>query len=338
MKRKLRILLIGSQRDEQTDEFRSAARELAVALAPIASQFIVCSTSPSTVDRYALEALRERARKTRVTLIYPSQTADGGALADVEATRARSHPVEVRPHEVRGGWRAAHLQALHDCDVVVALGGSPRGTGTVIYSADVLGKPVVLLPTHGGAAADAWRDFNQLYTDEERLVLRAATTRAGWAPDVAAAVAAIASRNPFRKHRGAGKLCTVVLLAVVGWLLCQRNMARLQPIGTLPANLIAGFAFAATVGVALSERDRTGSTWRQDVLRWLGVATGLAFATLLLEEFASFIVLGHATLFDLSVEEARGLFLRASVLALAAGLTADHYLEGLFDRIRNLLG
>ena len=69
---------------------------------------------------------------------------------------------------IQGEWRIVHLRAIHDADAVVALGGSAGSTQTAIYSAELLSKPTVLIPTFGGTASDNWGYFRgRYYKDNE---------------------------------------------------------------------------------------------------------------------------------------------------------------------------
>lgn len=337
--RPIRIFLVGSFRQQPAETFNSASRRLATALADHARQFIICSVSERTVDRHALHALKEEASASSVLFVHPQDPDsydDGPELAHLKREML---PLRLESMEVAGGWRAAHLKALRECDVVIALGGSERGTSTVIYSADVLGKPIVLVPTFDGAAERAWRDFARYYTDDERDKLQANPEGPTWATDTASAALSIYHRNPFSKDRLAPVLGTVALLAcaVGGWLTVQWNLSRIDPYLTLVSNVAIGLWSAALVGVVIGERGRIGRFHLTDFANIAVLSLAIAFSTLMLSELASFLLSGKTTMFVLALDEARGVLVRLSPVALLAGAVAEGYLDRVLAKAKESL-
>lgn len=331
-----RVLLVGSYRDTAPDPFRRASQSLARALAPEVRQFIVCSLSETTMDHHALKALKSSAPDSSVLFIHPRPEDPDGPDADLLKAKSVFQPLEVKSLEISGGYRAAHLRALQECDLVIAMGGSPRGTSTVIYSADVLGKPTVLIPTFGQAAEAAWRDFSRLYTDTERDLLRTSSDDPSWAANVSTAALSIARRNPFSKANAQSNvvLLLIALIGVTGWLGVQRDLARSSPVLTVAADLVAGLAFAAVVGLVVGERDRKVRLGAIDVVALALNALVVSFTIVLFSEGVGYVIQGGTTLFDLTIADARGLLLRESVFALLAGMVGDRYFDSLWRRAR----
>jgi hypothetical protein len=333
------IFFVGSYRDGGEEAFRSAAGNLATAFAPYARQFILCSTSDRTVDRHVMDALKGAAPRVRIRLIHPRPEEYDGPPPDMSELRQDILPVEIESIEVNGGWRASHLRALQEADVVVVIGGSERGTGTVVYSADILGKPLILVPTFGGAAKSAWRDFARHYTDTEKDQLRGNPQSAHWSDEVVTASLAIIDRNPFDKS-GNGRLLYLLIAtvaALVGWGFIQWDLSRPNPLVTDAADLIAGLFFASVIGLALGERGKSVIYEQGEAYRLLASAIAIGFTTALFTDLLSFLVLGHSTLFELSRDEARGLLIRESLVAVLAGSVADRYFALLRRRAINVL-
>jgi hypothetical protein len=56
---------------------------------------------------------------------------------------------------------------------VIAIGGSHLGTRNVIYSAELMSRPVILIPAFGGASHDCFDYFRgRYYTGDEANLLR----------------------------------------------------------------------------------------------------------------------------------------------------------------------
>jgi|NGEPerStandDraft_6_1074524.scaffolds.fasta_scaffold49071_3 hypothetical protein len=328
-----RIFLVGSFRQPEPDSFRSAAGKLAKALAPHAREFILCSTAESTLDWHAMLALKPMSPPQKIRLIHTRPEENEGAAPDILQLRSELLPAVLDPAEVSGGWRAAHLRALQECDVVIAMGGSERGTGTVIYSADVLGKPIVLVPCFGGAAKGAWRDFGRNYLDEERNQLRGSLEAADWAENIAAAAVSIANRNPFAKSApNSFPLLVLATTAVMAWGLVQWDLGRGAPLLPLVAGLLGGLFLAGLMGLTVAERARPTSLRLPDIGILLTTALLIGFSTLMFNELLSFLVLGRTTLFDMSTSDAHGYFLRLSLVSFLAGTTAKKYFDALARR------
>lgn len=221
-----RVFVVGSCRHLEDPRARSEFVSTAEAIGKALSgsfDIVICSLSETTVDRH----------------IISGALADGGIsplayMPDNYLTRFQDDTTSLRNstgaagasflplvNPVAGGWRVTHLRAIAASDLVIAIGGNERGTGTVIYSAEALGKPVLLLPHFGGATGEAWRDMKHHYSDDDQSILRGiGGDSIAWSSTFASFCKRFMRRNPMRRHRSfwpAGLLLTTLLL-VASWI------------------------------------------------------------------------------------------------------------------------
>jgi hypothetical protein len=300
--------------------------------------FTICSLSEHTVDFYVLAALQNNRKGLDLEFVYPEDDADN-VVAKLSSVSNDLAPGTLSAVGVAGGWRPAHLRAIQDSDLVIAIGGSDWGTTTVVYSAEVMGVPVVLVPGFGGAASRGWADFRRYYGPSDQIYLCAAPGATHWARDVARATMSILSQNPFNSSRLSSLLWSVavMLLGVGGWLAAQWDLSRRSPLGGITTNLTVGLAAAALVGHLLSRRAQLGALRLGDQLRGLIIAIGTAFTVLVTSELAVFFLSGKASTFWVDQEESRSLLVRLSILALFAGLIAEDYFDSLIQKGRRYL-
>lgn len=172
----MKVLILGSNRHLEGDQkvvFAEACDALGAALAQQGKSFILCSQSSHTADPYVLKGAKRNSQDSGVVLYQPSvkdRVEQGVPPADAPDTKLwKDVPTKMVP----GEWRLVHLKAIHDTDAVVAIGGSASGTQTAIYSAELLSKPTILIPTFGGTASENWNYFRGRYYEDseaERLL------------------------------------------------------------------------------------------------------------------------------------------------------------------------
>jgi hypothetical protein len=177
----MRVFIVGSLRhlssEDQKSAFRDACVKLGEALARKKCTLVICSATSSTADLYVTQGAANIGGCS-IEVYYPDrETLAADPISDPEyqtpyQLKQRYNNLKFQLYECIGGWRVVHLKALHRCDVIIAVGGSNRGTSTIIYSGEALGKPVVLIPSFSGSAESAWRDFKRYYTAEEQQKLQ----------------------------------------------------------------------------------------------------------------------------------------------------------------------
>ena len=301
--------------------------------------FTICSFSSNTVDSYVLEELRQERNGLSVDVVFPENQTDAEFVGKIAELTEALKPGVISPVGVAGGWRPTHLRALRGCDLVIAIGGSDRGTATVFYSAEVMGVPVVLVPGFGGAAAKGWRDFKRYYNPSEQVTLQADPKSASWARDVGAAAVSVHSRNPFSSSKPSLLLLSLgaILMGFCGWFTAQWNLSRNEPYPSAIVGLVFGLVAAAFMGHLLEKRASFGSLGFTDHLRLLILAVGTTFAVVMTTELASFLLSGEGKMVTHTVTESRGLLIRLSVVSFFAGILADDYFERLIKKARQAI-
>lgn len=342
----MKVLLIGSKRHIEDAEmvrvFEDSCRSIGRVLSDRKAEILLVSGSGSTVDPYVAAGANSSSFGAKLALFSPDAetiAADDGRSIGV-FDQAQYPNAEIRKREIDGGWRVVHLRALSDCDVVIAVGGSPTGTGTVVYSAEVLGKPVVLVPTLGGSAKNAWRDLKRYYTPEQRQMLQAVPDGSlAWAQHVVNAAFAIEHRNPFvtiSSRRIAVYLASIVA-AFFGWF----GVYSLDKV-ILPGWFEVGMMLflASVVGsLARASLESTGYlrpiAGARNPLSILLTGVSVSLAVFFLPQGAVQILNGGALPID-SVESVRRIGLALSTLAFFASVFVERVVDRLRDQFNKL--
>jgi hypothetical protein len=287
----MRAFLIGSMREIHEPEgrgaFVKAAEALGAALAARGHEIVVCSAHPDTLDRNAITGANTAKRRSIVHLFRPdTRSMRHDPEHDVlEYMDVAGYPgLEFRLSESGGGWRNVHLSAMRFSDIVIGMGGTWFGTGSVLYSAQALGKPVLILPTFGGACEEAWDDFQPNYSEQQRTNMK---SRPSDYPSWAAAITDLAEqlrrRNPFSQDNlGHHVLRLALLLASILLLLYLFVDGTSLPPAWLSVFLIlflsslAGTTFRASLqAFRLMDAPRSNEGLVSELLLALGIATAL---------------------------------------------------------------
>ncbi|ETX06185.1 MAG: hypothetical protein ETSY2_18635 [Candidatus Entotheonella gemina] len=224
----MRVLVIGSKRhldDIQGERFNDSSRSLGAALATAGHEVIVCSPSFHTADPFIIEGMKTVLGTHRVTLFrLPSESEELYKQVYEPSELGSQVPGKlIFDHRIaEGGWRVIHLHAIRYADVVVAIGGSTSGTHTTVYSSELLETPVILIPTLGGAAENAWSYFRgRYYSDGEANILQrpwhpGADT---WGTQIVEVIQSFAKRNPMAQTHYREDMVAAALgaLSVVSW-------------------------------------------------------------------------------------------------------------------------
>lgn len=202
----MKILVIGSCRHlppVQQGNFKQACEELGEALATKKHTLIVCSGNKFTADPHIVRGANKVSGRHKVLVYRPDRnTIDEDPDEPVDTyEEVNKYPnIEFIRRNFMGGWRVVHIQALYSCHAVVAIGGHAKGTGTVVYSAEVLGKPVVLIPSFAGATQEAWRDFKHYFSEDECQRLEEPwKDKQQWGQRIVEVALAVANKNPFKR-------------------------------------------------------------------------------------------------------------------------------------------
>lgn len=304
----MKVFVIGSmyklEDQHEKDAFSEAARALGEQLATRKHSIILCSAAPSTADPYIIEGSNRIKPSPKAFIYRPDrQTIEEDPDLDASVFESRYPDMRLIWRDCNGGWRVVHLRAMREADAILALGGSPRGTGTVIYSAEVLEKPIALLPTFKGVSEFAWRDFSRHYPQEIQDKLnRPWTADSEWASEIVSALESLKRTNPFkRKNNLRDSLKLLVGIAfLLAWLI------PLVSPGVLPlpgwAAVFIAIAFASMAGSIIRNTLRSmhflQTEWPIDNVI-VEVLLGLFLAVLIigLTELAGFLLFGQTATF-----------------------------------------
>ena len=178
-----------------------------------------------------------------------------------------------------GPWSVALLPALDAADVVIALGGG-ENTRALGVSAAALGKPIVAVPSFGGAAKEIWDQNVDAYQTYYGVAAQEARAlERPWSEETLAAVLSVADKL-VRRGRSVG--ARLALLGVIAFLLLIWTALFIVMGRSLYlAMVLVLLAISALIGTALRITTRlyTGrvlEVTRQDVL--IDTAAGLLLA------------------------------------------------------------
>jgi hypothetical protein len=220
-----RIFVVGSDRfstNPGTGEvqlFREISLQVGAVLATRGHEVVVCSRDESTVDWWAVKGADQAAgdanQQVRVSFF----------VSDDELTKVKTAPYEASEFPnldrnikvTNGGWFNTYQTAIRNCDAVIAVGGSPGGTGAALYMALSQRKPVIGIPALGGAARDVWRDTESQYLSipsEDRISLQGSASKLAAEAAVQTAETLI-SHSPFESASGARYLLYPLLMLIL---------------------------------------------------------------------------------------------------------------------------
>lgn len=297
----MKFLVLGSCRhldDGEQLEFAAACEALGEAFSRAGETFILCSRSPHTADPHILKGVRQAKATQKVTVYEASvQESDGELAQQANSQDQIWKDITVRTHE--GEWRTLHLRAIREADAVLAIGGSSRGTQTSIYSAELLSKPVILIPSFGGACSESWGYFRgRYYLDEE-----ADTLYQRWAsrPEVLAKSICGVSRKIIRRyHRNSQSrlersgLIALTIISLAIWTYLMFGVTVVMPPAAALCLLLATASVSGSLLRIIARRvGALTSQWAEDNAAFsiiLGLLIG--FGLLLVGGFANLALNG----------------------------------------------
>lgn len=338
----MKVLVVGSCRtlgEQEKDDFRKACEELGVALVRKGHTLIMCSLSERTADRHVLVGANTVEGSHKVLLFRPDPdiaSVDPETIQDPGSSLTLQN-LNIETEEPNGGWRVVHLQAIRNADLVIAISGDSRGTGTLIYSAEALEKAVIVVPGFGGVAAEAWRDFKRFYTSQEQGILRRVWAPGdGWGERLVAMAEGFARRNPMATSSPwaslLGSIVTALIL-VASWIVVLQVF---DPLRYKLGWIAVLTAVAANAGLLLRQSLRSGLYRPRDRLSHLLQAVLLSFAIIMVGEIANIFLSGKALTLENS-SEVTSLGWRLSIAGFAAGFLGEEYTKLLENRAQKIL-
>jgi len=138
----------------------TAARELGYAAVEAGHRVIIGSTSARTVDAYILQGVasfcRNHSERSAHVEVHRPDSEPAKLPTDVSNLHflpCAHHADPSNPYK----WIVAHARAADEADVVIAIAGS-TSTRLVGHLAADRGKPLIAIPTFGGAAEDLFHN------------------------------------------------------------------------------------------------------------------------------------------------------------------------------------
>ena len=335
----MKIFVIGSSKDLgegiQKAEFDRACEALGEALGNTGNTIILCSARETTADPYIVRGLNNARGKHEVILIRPDRATleeDPEDPIDAYPNEAEYPNITFKRRVCNGGWRVVHLQAIRACDAVIAIGGTLRGTGTAIYSAEVLERAVIPIAGFGGAAEYALHDFRRHYNDDEIPELQRAGHDAAWAKRIVHTALAIARRNPFKSVGRLEAVATafVGVMSIGLWTLFFLGLLSEKLTGTLILLLMLFLVsiFGTLLRSALRALGVVRSEWPTNLVLEGFAGLGFAFVIFILSQLTS-IFLSTEPIQVEGLGDIQRLGLVLSILVIAAVL----FLENAWRRV-----
>lgn len=229
---------------------------------------------------------------------------------------------------VEGGWRVTHLRALREADLVVAIGGSSRGTYNVIYSAEVLEKPVLLIPTFGGAAKEAFRDFTYYY---KQIGIYTELLQGVKGDRMYSFVDKLYRKNPFQKQKTTSKIVRAVfgVAAFLIWFFMfwepnQWVESHVAVLLMISSSAVAGGILRNTLRLVGAIRTR----WDANLLIELLLGLLLCFGIFLIPQMVGLLLNAEAATLE-TVEDVRRVGGGLSLISFLGAL----FLEDAYQKI-----
>lgn len=236
----MKIFIIGSKRKEQDEQekerFNKAGIELGKAIARAGHTAILCSQSENTIDPYIIQGiLNEEGTHSVIFLIPETEAKERSEYLD-DLYKKSNGQLKLERIQQKG-WRIVHLLAAKEADVIIAIGGSvykedssnrkkiseESGTLAMIYTAEILEKPIILLPFLGGAAKEAWdyiagRYYKNVNIDHLQNYIQESDTE--WGNKIIEMINRLKRNNPFKKINPKSMIFTVLvgIVSLIGWL------------------------------------------------------------------------------------------------------------------------
>ena len=341
----MKVFLIGSMthfKDESSkkDNFKQACEELGESLIKKGCEIIVCSGNELVADTYIVKGVSKVSGNHKVIVFRPDHETieeDPDEPVDPYSQTGKYSNIKFSKSRCHGGWRVVHLRAVNECDTIVAIGGDHRGTGTAVYSAEVLEKPVILIPSFGGEAQKAWRDFKRYYSEDECQVLE--ETRGfgnDWGKRITDVILSVTKRNPFKKIKP-GEVVLNLTLGIVAlalwfifwfkgeytylpnWLLIYLMLGSSSLLGTVLRNI---FRF---LGIMRRE------PYSKNIFLKGFASLLIAFIIFMISQVANFLLNAEPIKIDNLADIQRiGLFL--SILCFLAALFLEDYSDNLLRK------
>jgi hypothetical protein len=332
----LRVLIGGSDyRGKEAADFINACRAIGKALVSQGLEVVVGSDAPQTADLYVLEGANEVPGTHPVVVVW-RQDRDRERPFNPTTASAEYPNIAFATLPFSGDWTAGRVLQFAQSDALMLIGGGNQ-TKLMGQAAIATGKPVLPVPTFGGAAKELWDSMRPPPSTLRRVKGDLELLRNPWSSAHADSVVRILQQL---SHSAEGNSLAVVagLLASVLILFAALITLLAFPISPRLVSLGGVLLIAALLGTGL--RTVTHLLAEPDIkisaTRTLTEATGgvlVAVGLFLLYFAGGLTIVGNAQFID-QLDQRTDYFRLAVVLGLL-GFFSGYLFE---DAAQNLTG
>jgi len=336
----MQFLIVGSTNfpastERLKEDFKDACREIGAALAKAGHILVLGSDRPHTADFYITEGANGvEGVRTKVLIYGPD---DGPTPFAGE--RDKFANIEFSYHRINGPWTVGRVHQILAADAVILIGGALGVTQTG-YSAPMLQRPVLAIPSFGGAAADVWRQLESDYKRVEGFTAKANNLRESWhrthAEIVVKLVEDLVKRNPY-KIRDIGSqlsLLLALLILLTAWVILfvyPLNSKSLTFFILLGLSALLGTGLRTTLRLNAYESSRISV---RQLINEITIGLILAFGLALFYLSGGLVVTGRFDFVKLADDND---FIRVSIMMSLLGLAASVLIEGTSTKFKKLL-
>lgn len=341
----MKVLVAGSLHFENSNDVRAsfveACNEIGVALAQAGHELVVGSGSDNTADKHIFNGFISVKNHPRLYIIRPlgvkhdDKKKEGDILFAKlpQKLRVDRHPAD--------SWSKIRVYQVLEADVVLVLGGSAAGTALIAGTATALQRPVLAIPSFGGASQKIWsdlkRDFQGVSSSLENLYnYLGQSWNLGDSKYVVSALEKLKRENPYRRNAAVNSSIILIwtILLLVIWLILLGS-TPLKPLynffALLALSVMLGVNLRASLGHLLNPG--INLSWAT-VLIEFSIGMVVAFGLALFYLIGGFIVTGSWNPDDfLKVSD----LTRVGVIMSIIGLASGFLLEVAIERLRELL-
>lgn len=346
----MKIFVVGSLRrpeadqtdsdfNEQREDFEGACRALGRSIAAAGHEIVLCSGSESTVDPYVLQGARDAGRKTQVFLYRPDYETLAESNEQFNPYAGSEHGnVDLRTKQSSSGWRPTHLSAIKESDAVIAVGGSQRGTGSVMYSAEILGKPTILIPSFGRTAEANWKDFARYYSPEQEADLQSSySDRGSWAERVLAATNQLVKNNTFSEDEGLYWKNAILVTSLLVCISLQLWQFQIPPSALAIVMLLIGAIAGGVLRNIMKMRGTLQTKWNtKGMLPDVGVGIAFGLLAFILTQSVSYWLSGDSVPLN-TIEDGRRVGIGWFLASFAVACFQEEAWDKISERLKTTL-
>lgn len=152
---------MSSQESEQVKNFQIACEQIGKIFADHGHVFIVGTDDPLDADRHVVIGVTKARGQHSVIVSRPENDTRQKPFEGEGASEFQK--ITFNRVRRKQGWTSTLLHALSEADILLVIGGQ-AGTRATGYVAEVLSKPVLAIPSFGGAAKEVWDEVKNYYS------------------------------------------------------------------------------------------------------------------------------------------------------------------------------